>query len=237
MSRRRRPAGDDLPLFDLPLRSGDGADDGQELSEPTPPATEAPVAPRREAPEPVAQPAAETAAGTKTASLFGPEDFEPGATTGDAWHGGAVADGALPEGVEDGDWIAVEVTLQDRLLGGFLDLALNLIVFGLVVLVVRLPLGVPVRWDDWPAFAVFGVIFTFLYWTVPLAFWGQTPGMAWAGHAARSVTDEPLTFGQTVLRWIGSLLTVALAGLPLLLVLFGSRSLSDRLSDSKTLEV
>lgn len=86
---------------------------------------------------------------------------------------------------------------------------------------------------DLPALAVFLLAFSFLYSVVSLAFWGQTPGMAAAGVIARGDGDQPLTFGQTGLRWLAALLTLLLAGLPLLLALTG-RSLPDRLSGTRT---
>lgn len=124
---------------------------------------------------------------------------------------------------------------KDRLLAGSLDLGIQVLVLGGAVAAVR-AMGVPVRLADGLPFALFGLVFSFLYWFIPLAFWGQTPGMAWVGHSAVSLSDEPLTFGQTLLRWCGALLTVALAGLPLLLA-FAGRSLSDRLSESKTVVI
>jgi uncharacterized RDD family membrane protein YckC len=81
---------------------------------------------------------------------------------------------------------------------------------------------------------LFALAFSFLYCVFPLAFWGRTPGMAWIGLQARSLDDRSLSFGQTALRWLAGVLTVACLGLPLLLVL-GGTYLSDRLSGSKTL--
>ncbi|HSM51631.1 MAG TPA: RDD family protein, partial [Thermoanaerobaculia bacterium] len=89
---------------------------------------------------------------------------------------------------------------------------------------------------DWPAYAAFLVAFSFLYWVIPLAFWGQTPGMVWAGVVARNLDDGPLAFGQTARRWLGSLLSLALLGLPGLGALRG-RSLADWMSGSRTLSV
>ena len=60
--------------------------------------------------------------------------------------------------------------------------------------------------------------------------------MAWIGNVARSLDDEPLSFGQAIMRWVGALLTLGFAGLPVLLSL-GGRSLSDWLSESKTVLV
>jgi uncharacterized RDD family membrane protein YckC len=95
-------------------------------------------------------------------------------------------------------------------------------------------LGVIPAVADWPAFGSFLLSFSFLYTVVPLAFWGHTLGMTWAGLTAESTGGEPLSFDQTVRRWLGALLTLATAGLPLLLALTG-RSLADRLSGSRTL--
>lgn len=82
---------------------------------------------------------------------------------------------------------------------------------------------------------VFLAVFSFLYTVIPLAFWGRTPGMAWVGIVAVGGGEEgALTFGQTALRWLGAVLTVALLGLPTLLVLFGGRSLTDLVSGSRT---
>jgi len=94
-----------------------------------------------------------------------------------------------------------------------------------------------IRWqlDDLPPLGLFLAVFSFLYSAVPLAFWGRTPGMALMRLTARSDDGGPLTFGQTALRWSGGLLTLLLAGLPLLLAAppLGGRSLADRLSASR----
>lgn len=95
-------------------------------------------------------------------------------------------------------------------------------------------MGVRPILSDWPAVALFLLSFSFLYTVVPLAFWGHTPGMAWAGLDARSRDGEPLAFDQTARRWIGGILTLLLLGLPLLMA-FSGRSLSDLLSGSETL--
>ena len=95
-------------------------------------------------------------------------------------------------------------------------------------------MGVRPVLSDWPAVALFLLSFSFLYTVVPLAFWGHTPGMAWAGLDARGRDGEPLAFDQTARRWIGGILTLLFLGLPLLLA-FGGRSLSDLLSGSETL--
>lgn len=97
-------------------------------------------------------------------------------------------------------------------------------------------LGAPITPERLPALGLFLLAWSFLYFVVSLAFWGQTPGMAWAGLVARTGSSEPLSFGQTAQRWAATWLTWALAGLPGLLALSG-RSLADRLSGSRTYEV
>ena len=114
--------------------------------------------------------------------------------------------------------------------------AADLLVHGAVLIVLLIGtrlMGVRPALDDWPAFAVFLVAFSFLYLVVPLAFWGHTLGMAWAGLFSRNPDGEPLTFDQTARRWLGAMLTTLLLGLPLLLT-GPRRSLADRLSGSAT---
>jgi uncharacterized RDD family membrane protein YckC len=76
-------------------------------------------------------------------------------------------------------------------------------------------------------------LFSLLYFTLPLAFWGHTPGMAWRQLRARDRHGRALTFGQTALRFLAAWLTVALAGLPLIFVLTKA-TFADRLSASTT---
>ncbi len=102
-----------------------------------------------------------------------------------------------------------------------------------VLLVALLAQGVRPVLADWPAGALFLLTFSFLYSVLPLAFWGRTPGMALAGLRTSSADGRPLTFRQSVLNWLGGVLTLALAGLPLLLAL-GGRSLSDLISGART---
>lgn len=123
-------------------------------------------------------------------------------------------------------------SLSARLTAGLIDLGVLLSVTLTIALGTR-SMGIELAWEDGPAVLVFLLAFSFLYLVPPLAFWGRTPGMGWAGLVARAQDDQPLTFQQTVVRWLGTLLTLAALGLPLLLSLTGS-SLSDRLSRSRT---
>jgi len=119
-----------------------------------------------------------------------------------------------------------------RIAAGAADLLVHAAV--LVVLLVGVHMmGVRPARTDWPALGVFLLAFSFLYMVVPLAFWGHTLGMAWVGLSARNQDGEPLTFDQTARRWLGGLLTLGFAGLPILLTRKG-RSLTDRLSGSAT---
>jgi uncharacterized RDD family membrane protein YckC len=82
--------------------------------------------------------------------------------------------------------------------------------------------------------AIVLLLFSFLYHVVPLAFWGHTPGMTVAGMRTRTLDARPRSLPQATRHWLALLLTVATAGLGVLLA-FGSRSLADRLSGSQTL--
>jgi uncharacterized RDD family membrane protein YckC len=124
------------------------------------------------------------------------------------------------------------VRLGSRLAAGAADLLIHGAVLMVLLIGTRL-LGVRPTLDEAPGFALFLLAFSFLYTIVPLAFWGHTLGMAWAGLVSQNRDGEPLTFDQTARRWLGALLTLAVAGLPLLLALRG-RSLADMLSGSVT---
>lgn len=130
---------------------------------------------------------------------------------------------------------AVPAALTHRLAASLLDGGVLLVVTAGAILGAFL-LGVRWQADDLPALGMFLLVFSFVYSVMPLAFWGRTPGMALARVLSRGADGGPLTFGQTALRWLAGLLTVALAGLPLLLSLpaLGGRSLADRLSGSHT---
>jgi uncharacterized RDD family membrane protein YckC len=125
--------------------------------------------------------------------------------------------------------------LASRLRGAVGDLAV-LAAVGTLALGGLRALGVPFAAGQAPGLAVFLLAWSFLYFVISLAFWGQTPGMAWAGVIARTDAGEALSFGQTARRWAGAWLTWSLAGLPGLLALTG-RSLADRLSGSATYEL
>jgi uncharacterized RDD family membrane protein YckC len=117
-----------------------------------------------------------------------------------------------------------------RLAAGLADLAVHAAVAVLLVAGSR-ALGVPGT-PPWPPLALCLTLFSFVYFVVPLAFWGNTPGMAWRGLQARSRGGEPLSFGQATRRWLGALATAALLGLPALAAWWKGRSLADLVSGS-----
>lgn len=123
--------------------------------------------------------------------------------------------------------------LGKRFLAGAIDLAVWLATLLFLALGASF-LGVGLSVRDWPAAVLFVAAFSFLYTVIPLAFWGKTPGMAWARIVAHAGKGEPLTFGQTGIRWLATLVTLAFLGLPSLLALFPGGSLVDRWSHSHT---
>ncbi|MEM8997826.1 MAG: RDD family protein [Acidobacteriota bacterium] len=208
MSRGKKSAEPSLPLFDLPLQADEDGGGQLPLAPPVVPPTASP------GPAVVEPPSAHAPEG----------EMEPEP---------AFAVAAASEDVAEEDDLDEGPRLQDRLLAGVADAVAVLAAVGVMVLGSQL-LGVRISLDQWRPFVVFGLLFSFPYAVIPLAFWGRTPGMAWVGHAALTLDDEPLTFAQTARRWVGAVLTLALAGLPLALSWGGGGSLADRISDSKT---
>jgi uncharacterized RDD family membrane protein YckC len=127
---------------------------------------------------------------------------------------------------------ARKVGLRDRAAADLLDLTAALAVLA-VAWIGALAMGIQLGAGTWPAFAALGFVFSFLYQTIPLAFWRSTPGMVRRRLYATSTGGGRLTFGQATLRWTGWALTLGLAGLPYAVALSG-RSLTDRLSRSRT---
>jgi uncharacterized RDD family membrane protein YckC len=141
-----------------------------------------------------------------------------------------------PEAEEDVDEaLDGRASVGTRLAAAGADLLVHAAVAVTLVVGTR-AMGVRPSLEEWPAVLLFLVVFSFLYAVVPLAFWGHTLGMAWAGLTSRNRDGEPLTFDQTTRRWAGALLTLATLGLPLLFARRG-RSLADLLSGSETYSV
>lgn len=246
---KRKKTEPELPLFDLPLRPeaddeahGTPADDFEDAAAAEPVAADAtpssPVQPML--PDLVIEPP--TRGRGEGATL--PKDetdprevaVTPRARLATPGQGGAAALDTADGGYDDDDESATlswAAPLGERALAGLADLGINVLMLAFAALASHF-VGVDVSLDLWPPFVGLSLVLSFLYWIIPLAFWGQTPGMAWLGNIARSFDDEPLSFGQALLRWLGAWITAGLLGLPQLLAL-GGRSLTDRLSDSKTL--
>jgi len=197
-----------LPLFDLPLQpEAEGRKEAEAAGEPEPAAAAA-------------------------ATRWEPQAETPASKTSPRHEIGAAPRRLAPEAVAVHAAGRHRAWLGRRVRAGLADLIAVLVAVAAAGGGALL-LGVRASLRDWPAFALLAVIFSFLYTVVPLAFWGQTPGMSWAGLESHSRDGEPLSFGQAALHWLGGVLTLALAGLPLLMVLTGA-SVADRLSGSKT---
>jgi uncharacterized RDD family membrane protein YckC len=217
----RTPDGEDQEpsLFDLPLesaaadRSPAGADDADLLL----PLTPAGPAPAPRSPQPL-QPVKSK---ERPPAAPRPVPAPPRPRVASAEPEAAVEPAGEPS-----------ASLKSRLMAGAADLLVHAAIAVAAIAGSRL-LGARPGSADWPPIALFLLTFSFLYTVLPLAFWGQTLGMAWAGLTARSRDGEALTFDQTARRWLGALATAATLGLPLLATA-GRRSLSDRVSGSGT---
>lgn len=119
-----------------------------------------------------------------------------------------------------------------RFLAGLLDLVALAAVLGLALVALRV-LAVPVGRGGLAPLALFLASFSFLYQVMPLAFWGHTPGMAYAGIHSRGRDGDFMTIQQCILRWVGFLLTLVTGGLGALVAL-SDVSLSDLLSRTRT---
>lgn len=234
MSRKKRPGDDPPSLFDLPLHEHPGEED-TETTETSRDETES-----EDAADPTPEelfPAEPAPGGDGTqSSLFG----EGGDATASGLHRRPGTDEIDAAELAEIEQIELDdrVLVRHRLLGGFFDLLVHAVVLALLLGATWM-LGtwspeVPPRADQWVALGLFLLLFSFLYTVIPLAFWGRTPGMSRVHHAARAEDGEPLTFGQTVRRWLAALFTLALGGLPLVLALGERRSPADRLSASET---
>lgn len=126
----------------------------------------------------------------------------------------------------------IEAPLAPRFIAALLDLVALVAALGFSLLSLRL-LEVPIDRAVLMPLAVFLGSFSFLYQVMPLAFWGHTPGMAYAGIHSRAKGGEFMTIQQCILRWVGWVLTLASGGLAALVALSGV-SLSDLLSRTRS---
>ena len=63
---------------------------------------------------------------------------------------------------------------------------------------------------------IFALYLSFFATVLPLLFFGKTVGMALTGLSARPVSEPPLRASECARRWLGTVLTAASAGIPLL---------------------
>lgn len=213
---------EDPVLFDLPIAPAPPPPAGGEV---------AAIAPRR-----ARRPAGER---PESLSLFAeepPDDFEaPAVPESRSARATARPERSRPVALPPPPELPAGAGLPARLRASAGDLVVIAAVGTLAIAGARW-LDAPVAVELMPAILAFLLAWSFLYFVISLAFWGQTPGMAWAGLIARTGAAEPLSFGQTARRWAATWLTWMLAGLPGLLALTG-RSLADRLSGSRTYEI
>jgi hypothetical protein len=85
---------------------------------------------------------------------------------------------------------------------------------------------------SWLWCGLFAILLSFFLSVPTLALFGKTPGMALADLTAEGSRGDRPTLSEAGLRWLGTVVTVAGAGIPLLTVLFDSshRTLADLLS-------
>jgi uncharacterized RDD family membrane protein YckC len=225
----------DDPLVDDPLADGwpGGRPAGRPAAPPArPPAFEEPGFPFTDRPPPHRPAAPRPASPQPPAAALAPAADPAG------WDVVDVADAeAEPPAVSSPPAAAgpVRAGLGPRLAAAAFD-GLVLVAAAALALIGTALLEVRPGLAGLPGLAALLLVFSFAYSVVPLAFWGATPGMRLARLVARDRDGGPLTFGQTALRWLGGLVTLALAGLPMLLALgpLGARSPADRLSRSLT---
>lgn len=139
-----------------------------------------------------------------------------------------------PSNAPEVDWVAQPAGIGMRLAAGLIDLLVHLALAGVLIGGSSL-LRAPVGWRHAVPLTFVALVFSYVYYVVPLAFWGRTPGMAVAGLRVRTLEDQPLSLPQATKHWLSLLLTAATGGLGVLLAV-GGRSLADRLSGSQTLQ-
>lgn len=216
---------DEPNLFDLPLAPPPSEAPEADVEEPDAAEAEAPS--RRS----TRRRRAERAAPPESLSLFDEPEPRPSARGGRAERPGPRPLPPPRDGEAEPD---DHVPIAARVRAGAGDLIV-LAAVGAIAATGARAMGARIGMEQLPPLFVFLLAWSFVYTVISLAFWGQTPGMAWVGVLARSVEGEPLSFGQTALRWVGGWITWALAGLPGLLALSGA-SLADRLSRSRLYE-
>ncbi|HEY6066443.1 MAG TPA: RDD family protein [Thermoanaerobaculia bacterium] len=96
----------------------------------------------------------------------------------------------------------------------------------------------PLRPASLPWAAAFALNLSVFTTVLPLVLFGRTIGMALAGLSARPAGSPPLTFRESFLRWLGTLIAAAALGFPLLWTARNAEepTLADRLSGRALVE-
>jgi uncharacterized RDD family membrane protein YckC len=146
----------------------------------------------------------------------------------DVGAGGEPAAGLVSDGRS-----SASAAFSSRLLAGLLDLAIVAATTAVTTLGAHALLPSGATWNWLPVLCFF-LVFSLFATVLPLAFWRRTAGMSLAKIEARALDGQALSFRQSFARWLGGLMTILGAGIPLLIALSG-RSLADRVSGSQTL--
>ena len=95
------------------------------------------------------------------------------------------------------------------------DAALVLLLAAAALLAATAGRGQPLRVQGLLWTAVFALYLSFFSTVVPLILFGKTVGMALTGLTARGRRGSPLTAAESARRWLGTALTAATLGVPL----------------------
>lgn len=96
------------------------------------------------------------------------------------------------------------------------DAALVLLLAAAALLAATAGRGQPLRLQGLFWTVIFAVYLSFFATVVPLILFGKTVGMALTGLTARGRSGSPLTTAESARRWLGTALTAAGLGLPLI---------------------
>jgi hypothetical protein len=96
------------------------------------------------------------------------------------------------------------------------DAALVLLLAAVALLAATAGRGQALRLQGLAWTAVFALYLSFFSTVVPLLLFGKTVGMALTGLTARGTRGVPLTAAESARRWLGTVLTLAGLGFPLL---------------------
>ena len=140
---------------------------------------------------------------------------------------------ALPSGPAAGGLSSGAASLSDRAIGAAADAATAVLLVLVALLGAFAAVGRTPRFEGLGWAAAFALDVSFFATVVPLVLFGRTVGMSLAGTSARDEgAGRLLTPAEAARRWLGTLLTFAGLGLPLLWTARDPEAptLADRLS-------